>query len=814
MNMKRTFTQSLFLASLFLAGTALAQTNSVSLKDGTGTVISSHSSVTDAYMAIPATLTQAYTIELTNTYNGSTETYPIVFTAKTGASAANTITLRPAAGVSTMSIQASVSANPVIQLNDADYVIIDGRAGGAGAGVLVIRNTATTSSSNSLQLINGACFNTFRNLDVYNATTGNTGRAVSISTSASNPTGNSDNLFRYCNFTGGRYQFNNSGTAANPNTRNTIFGCNFRNANFAAYWGQAGSAKIRIDSCTFACTAPISESLYFGVLFDSQADSAIIVNSRFYDIQNTSGTLRYIHVRSVLASGTNAAEIRNNFFAMTTGNTGVPNMGAIEISSGGSLYAARVAHNSVRFGGTLASGGTSGNVGSSGLLVSATNAATTFSIQNNLFVNERSGGTAGLQHLAIAITGTASVFTISGNTYNATSGNLTRWGTTVNTSIAAHQAVVAGGEPTANNAPVFYASANDLHIGCAAVGNPSLMATQLAGITTDIDGNVRGSNTYRGADEAGPVVTPTVSLAGQSNITCNGLSNGSATVTATGGSAFTYSWSPVGGTSASASGLSAGNYTVTATTPAGCVGSTTLTIAQPAALSATLGAVNNVTCNGSNNGSASVNAAGGTGALTYSWMPSGGTAATASNLAPGNYTVTVKDANSCATSRTLSITEPAAIDAGVTQSGAVITASLSGASYQWVNCNTGNSPIAGQTAQSFTATVTGSYAVIVTLGGCSKTSVCTNITVSATGIGEQAAVAELQLYPNPGTGLYTLVTGEQAEVIVTNVIGEIVLKQTLAKGHNTLSLEKYPDGIYSVSVIANGRSSAVKVVKQ
>jgi hypothetical protein len=200
--------------------------------------------------------------------------------------------------------------------------------------------------------------------------------------------------------------------------------------------------------------------------------------------------------------------------------------------------------------------------------------------------------------------------------------------------------------------------------------------------------------------------------------------------------------------------------------------------------------------------------------MTYSWMPSGGTAATASNLAPGSYTVTVKDANNCTTSRTVAITEPAAIDAGVTQSGAVLTASLSGATYQWINCGTGNSPIGGQTAQSFTATASGSYAVIVTSGGCSKTSVCTSITISATGIGEQAPVSGLQLYPNPGTGLYTLSVSENAELIVSNVIGEIILKQVVTKGDNSLNLERYPDGIYSVHVIANGRSSVLKVVKQ
>lgn len=734
--MKSNFTQPIMLCSLFLSGMAGAQTNSVSLKDGGGTIISSHTSITAAYAAITGTLTQPYTIELTSAYDGSTETYPIVFTSRPGASAANIITLRPAAGVTTMSIQTSASGNPVINLNDADYVVIDGRAGGTGTGMMTIRNTATTSSSNSLQLINGACFNVFRNLDIYNGTSVNTGRAVAISTSASNPTGNSDNMFRYCNFTGGRYQFNNNGTAANPNTRNTIFGCNFRNAGFAAYWGQAGSARVRFDSCSFACTTPISESLYFGILFDSQADSAIIINNRFYDIQNTSSTLRYIHVRSVLSTGTNAAEIRNNFFAMSTGNTNVPNMSAIELSVGASLYSARVAHNSVRFGGTLASGGSSGNVGSSGLLISSTNAATTFSIQNNLFVNERSGGTAGLQHLAVAVTNTASAFVISGNTYNATSGSLTRWGTTVNTSIAAHQAIIPGAEPTANDAPVPYVSVNDLHLSCAAIGNASLTASQLSGITTDIDGSPRGSSAYRGAAEPGQVI------------------------------------------------------------------------------SLTFGTVSNVTCNGLNNGSVTANASGGAGALTYSWVPAGGTAATASNLAPGNYTVTVKDVNNCTTSSTVSITEPAAINTNVTQSGAVLTASTTGATYQWINC-TGNSPISGQTGQSFTAVASGSYAVIITVGGCSKTSACTNITISATGIGEQVAVAGLQLYPNPGTGLYTLAIAEQqAQIAVSNVIGEVVLEKTITNGTNQLDLERYPNGIYYIHVSAGTKASTLKLIKQ
>ncbi|WP_131807316.1 MBG domain-containing protein, partial [Myroides marinus] len=68
----------------------------------------------------------------------------------------------------------------------------------------------------------------------------------------------------------------------------------------------------------------------------------------------------------------------------------------------------------------------------------------------------------------------------------------------------------------------------------------------------------------------------------------------------------------------------------------------------------------NVSCNGRSDGTASVTTLGGTGTYTYSWYPSGGTAATATGLAPGIYTVTVTDANSCTTTATATaiITEP------------------------------------------------------------------------------------------------------------------------------------------------------------
>ncbi len=148
----------------------------------------------------------------------------------------------------------------------------------------------------------------------------------------------------------------------------------------------------------------------------------------------------------------------------------------------------------------------------------------------------------------------------------------------------------------------------------------------------------------------------------QTNVSCNGGSNGTATVTVNGGTpGYTYLWSPSGGTAATATGLAAGTYTVTIADANLCSMTQSVTVSQPTALSLVSGSQTNVSCFALNDGSATVNPAGGTPGYTYSWSPSGGTAATASNLAIGTYTVTVTDGNSCSDTRSFTITQPPAI---------------------------------------------------------------------------------------------------------------------------------------------------------
>ncbi|MGL4585394.1 MAG: SprB repeat-containing protein, partial [Flavobacterium sp.] len=185
--------------------------------------------------------------------------------------------------------------------------------------------------------------------------------------------------------------------------------------------------------------------------------------------------------------------------------------------------------------------------------------------------------------------------------------------------------------------------------------------------TQSITGLAEGTYTVTAIDannyastETFTVIQPTAltAITSKTDVSCNGGSNGTATVIPSGGAGgYTYSWAPSGGTAATATGLVPGIYTVTVTDANACVITRTFTITQPTALTATMSQTN-VSCNGRSDGTASVTTLGGTGTYTYSWYPSGGTAATATGLAPGIYTVTVTDANSCTTTATAIITEP------------------------------------------------------------------------------------------------------------------------------------------------------------
>ncbi|WP_372339294.1 beta strand repeat-containing protein, partial [Flavobacterium sp. '19STA2R22 D10 B1'] len=212
--------------------------------------------------------------------------------------------------------------------------------------------------------------------------------------------------------------------------------------------------------------------------------------------------------------------------------------------------------------------------------------------------------------------------------------------------------------------------------------------------------------------------TPMAVTAVQTDVPCNGGSNGSATVTVSGGTgAYTYSWAPTGGTAATASGLTVGNYTVTITDANNCTTTQNFTINEPTPMDVTA-VQTDVPCNGGSNGSATVTVSGGTGAYTYSWAPSGGTAATASGLTAGNYTVTITDANNCTTTQNFTINEPTPMAVTAVQTDVPCNGGSNGSATVTVSGGTGAytyswSP-SGGTAATASGLTAGNYTVTIT----------------------------------------------------------------------------------------------------
>jgi len=156
------------------------------------------------------------------------------------------------------------------------------------------------------------------------------------------------------------------------------------------------------------------------------------------------------------------------------------------------------------------------------------------------------------------------------------------------------------------------------------------------------------------------------------------------------------------------------------------------------------------------------------------------------------------------------------VDTSVTNTVPTLTANQTGATYRWLDCNNNNSVIAGETAQTFTATTNGSYAVEVTQNGCVDTSIC--ITVMVTGIQHSTLnIQNLSIYPNPTNGLFTVSLDKvntDSRVIVYTVVGTVIVNQKITNNNTVINLEAYDKGIYFVK-ITNGNSFITqRIVKQ
>ncbi len=140
---------------------------------------------------------------------------------------------------------------------------------------------------------------------------------------------------------------------------------------------------------------------------------------------------------------------------------------------------------------------------------------------------------------------------------------------------------------------------------------------------------------------------------------CFSESNGSIVVSASGGvTAYTYQWNFDNTlNSANAQNIAQGFYSVTVIDNNNCRDSLALNLPEPNLLTVSI-AHSNLSCYLSNDGTLNTSVNGGNGGYGYQWNNAGVFGSEGSNLAAGNYAVTVTDALGCTTTDATQILQP------------------------------------------------------------------------------------------------------------------------------------------------------------
>lgn len=145
---------------------------------------------------------------------------------------------------------------------------------------------------------------------------------------------------------------------------------------------------------------------------------------------------------------------------------------------------------------------------------------------------------------------------------------------------------------------------------------------------------------------------------------------------------------------------------------------------------------------------------------------------------PGNYHLSFTRAGAC--DSLLNLRVKPGLDTGISigHDSTYLMASDSLASYQWINCSTGQ-VLPGDSSRQFYPSSGGFYAVVLTHGGCRDTSACRQISFVGQALHEAPV---LKLYPIPAKDRLVLEADPAwhgAGVEVRSLSGELIYEITL-----------------------------------
>ncbi len=567
------------------------------------------------------------------TYPG--ETFPITILSNPDASAINTLTIKPAVGVTTTITGSNTTA--IFLLSGADYVTINGTNGSAVSTVcpavsasrdLTISQTSTSTAAGVVWMATATGPNSVTNCSIENCIiTGNSSTTTLVGLGAGGITvgssgTNNDNLFfinndiracQYGIFSGGlNAATKNQGVTVNQNfldntapnniglsgivvnlTNNIVV-----SGNTVGNIANTASADIAAINVGFS---PVGGFLSTTTGIADGASNVTITNNTIGSVQQT-GTFSAVGIGlGNTISGTNL--IANNMIYGVMANA-TPGDLAAGIVLGGGTATTDVYHNTISMQGTVA--GASAATSTSACLAVTSATVAPLNINNNILVNTQvgnAGATMRFVSIALGYTSTlgnyVSLVSDNNDLFSAGAGpGSYHVGITggVQTGISrttiANWQTETGRDIASSNVAATFVSLTDLH--AVAGSNPGIedAATLIPAITTDFDCATRDACTVdMGADEFGTPreidvqgnavtitdgdITPAVTDATDFGIqsVCNGTLSSTFTIMNPGTTALTIA-------NVTISGANAADFTVT-TSPAASVaasGSTTFTV--------------------------------------------------------------------------------------------------------------------------------------------------------------------------------------------------------------------------------------------
>lgn len=330
-------------------------------------------------------------------------------------------------------------------------------------------------------------------------------------------------------------------------------------------------------------------------------------------------------------------------------------------------------------------------------------------------------------------------------------------------------------------------------------------------------------------------LTPTITVTADQISICSGQTVNFNAATSGGGLTPSYAWkidgSAAGTNSASFSsaGLTDGQVvSCVLTSSETCANPTTansnnVTITVTPAVTPTINISSSLTeiCAGNNVTFVATITNGGTGP-SYQWQVNSANVGTNSasfsstTLTDGQVVTCILTSNvACASSTNAnsnSITMSVIAEANISLTGGELSTTTAGTSFQWVDCGSGN-PISGETNNTFTPTVSGSYRVDVNMGTCTVSSACVTATV---GLDENALSSQVKLMPNPTKDLLFVSTKTLtlSEYELCDVSGKILTTNKINQNEFQIDLSGRENGIYFIRFTTNDKNSFTqKIIK-